>query len=140
MDPRERLISAFVAAFVVLKVAEGLLALEAWPLSHVPMFAVRQPPEARPVRLSIQALRGGRWFEMLPWQLGLNRAELDRRLLAHADPGTGCGELLRAFNGSRPRQLRLAAAYVRRDTVARPGTDAADVVERFDCPLDAEVP
>lgn len=139
MDNRERLLSAFVAAFVVLKIAEGLLALEAWPLSHVPMFSVRQPPEARPSRRTIHALRDGTWFEMRPWQLGLNPDELSRRLLRTADPGIGCGELLRAFNASRPPRRRLAKAYVERATLARPGTGASDVVERFDCPLEADV-
>lgn len=139
MGARERLVSAFVAAFLVLKITEGLLALEAWPLSHVPMFSVRRPPDARPQRRTIHALRGGAWFELQPWQLGLNHDELSRRLLRHPDPGIGCGELLRAFNASRPPWRRVGKAYVERTTLARPGTGARDVVERFDCPLDADL-
>jgi hypothetical protein len=129
------MLSAVFVAFVVLKIAEGSLAVESWPLSHVPMFASRQPPTSLPVRLSLHALRGGAWFEMQPFQLGLNRAELNRHLLRDPEPGAACGELLRGFNASRPRERRVDAAYVRELTLARPATGAADIERRSACPL-----
>ncbi|MBM4244471.1 MAG: hypothetical protein FJ148_11745 [Deltaproteobacteria bacterium] len=136
MRTRELAVSCFVAAFVTLKLIEGFGALEAWPLTHVPMFAVRRPPEELPVRRTIEARRAGRWFELRPWQLGLNRAELAGRLLRDPDPGVGCGEVVREFNTRRPAWLRIEEAYVRALTVARPGSGARDVEHRFPCPLD----
>lgn len=135
MSLREWALSALIVAFVGLKLAEGLLALESWPLSHVPMFAERQPPDRRPARRSIQALRGGTWFELRPIQLALNPAEVNRRLVRDPDPGVGCGELLRAFNARKPARLRIEDAYVRVVTLARPGTGQEDVVATYPCPL-----
>lgn len=89
------------------------------------------------MRRSIQVRRAGRWFEMQPWQLGLNRAELARRLLRHPDPGVGCGELLRTFNARRLRSLQVEEAYVRTTIVARPGSGDTDLEQRFACPLAA---
>ena len=135
MSAGEWLVTALVVAFVALKLVEALLFLEAWPLTHVPMFAVRRPPEARPTQLSIHALRAGQWFEVRPWQLGLNRDEVNRRLLRNADPRIGCGELLRAFNRSRPPYLRVEQAYVLRRSLARPGSGASDHETKLPCPL-----
>jgi hypothetical protein len=104
------------------------------------MFAVRQAPDARPLQLSIHALRAGQWFEVRPWQLGLNPGEVQRRLMRDADPAVGCGELMRAFNRSRPTYLRVDQAYVLRRSLARPGSDATDHEERFTCPLAPKTP
>lgn len=140
MTLREWLLSALFVAFAAVKVAEGGLAIESWPLSHVPMFAHYQPLEQRPVNFAIHARRGATWFVMQPWQLGLNRDELNRQLLRDPDPGRPCGVLLRAFNARRRRFLRIASAYVERRTHARPHTGASDRVERFPCPLDTAGP
>jgi hypothetical protein len=53
----EWLLTLLIVAFIALKLAEALLFLEAWPLTHVPMFAVREAPDARPVRLDPRAAR-----------------------------------------------------------------------------------
>lgn len=137
MSLREWLLSALFVAFVALKVAEGWLAIESWPLSHVPMFAHYQPLDRLPMNFTIHAQRGGAWFVLQPWQLGLNQAELNRQLLRDIDPGRPCGVLLRAFNARRQPFLRVVSAYVERRTYARPHTAGSDLVERFPCPLPA---
>lgn len=135
MTRREWLLSALFVAFVALKVVEGVLAVESWPLSHVPMFAHYQPLDRSPVTFTIHARRRDAWLVLQPWQLGLNHAELNRQLLRDDDPGLPCGTLLSAFNARRPRSLHFAEAYVERRTHARPHTGASDLVERFTCPL-----
>jgi hypothetical protein len=135
MPRREWILSGLFVAFVAFKVAEGVLAIESWPLSHVPMFAVRQGPESRPWRLAVYARRRGTWFEMQPFQLGLDKDELHRHLLAAADAGAACAELIDAFNTSRPPRRRVDAAYVSLTIVARPGSGARDTEQRTPCPL-----
>jgi len=138
MTVRERILSALFAAFVALKIVEGWFALESWPLSHVPMFAARYGPEKLPVRLAVHGLRAGTWVEIQPFQLGLNRAELNRHLLRDADPGPACGELVRQFNATRIPARRFASAYVSKLTIARPDTPGGDRELRSDCPLTVE--
>jgi len=138
MTRREWLLSALFVAFVGLKVVEGVLAIESWPLSHVPMFAQYQGLDRLPVTDSIHARRGDAWLVLRPWQLGLNQAELNRQLLGDPDPGVPCGTLLRELNARRRPFLRFTAAYVERRTYARPHTGESDLVERFPCPLAAE--
>jgi len=137
MGVREWLLSALFAAFVALKVAEGVLALEEWPLTNVPMYARARPASELPRRATIHALRRGAWFELRPFQLGLNRDELARRVLYAPDVAAACGELLRAFNAKRRPGIRVDAAYVRLVTVARPQAPEQASEQRIDCPLEA---
>jgi hypothetical protein len=140
MSAREWLLSVLFAAFVVLKVAEGWLALEEWPLTNVPMYARSRPAHELPRRATIHALRRGAWFEMAPFHFGLNRDELAGRILYAADVGAACGELVRAFNARRRPILRVDAAYVRTVTVARPDAPERASDERVPCPLEVPAP
>ncbi|MEW6268742.1 MAG: hypothetical protein AB1689_05520 [Thermodesulfobacteriota bacterium] len=140
MGAREWLLSLSFAAFVVLEVAEGWWAIEEWPLTHVPMFETLRPEHELPRRAALYALRGGRWFEMRPFHFRLNPDELGGRLLYGEDVAAACGELVRAFNASRPPERRVSAAYVLTTVVARPQAPERGSGVRTDCDLEGEPP
>ncbi|HEY8516139.1 MAG TPA: hypothetical protein VIS07_11555 [Candidatus Binatia bacterium] len=135
MSAREWLLSLLFVAFFVLKVAEGWGELEEFPLTHVPMFRAAHPEWDLPRRLTLYGLRRGAWFEMRPFQFGLNPDQLKRRLLHSLDMAAACGELVRSFNASRPPERRVDAAVVVLTTVARPQAPEHGSVVRTKCAL-----
>jgi hypothetical protein len=137
MPLRQRILSAFFVAFIALKVAEGFLRWESWPLTHTPMFSGYIPRNVVPHRVRLEGSRGGPWFELEPSYFDLTRDELVRRLYFDLkNLGANCGELGRLSNARRRlpiQRLRALRAHV--EPIARPGVIAAPPPEIVPCPL-----
>jgi hypothetical protein len=141
MSPRERALSALFVAVLVLPVAEAGLRLEAWPLTAVPMFSQRIPPDV-PVRhvTLVGTMANGATRELGPRHFGLTPDELARRLPPDVRwLGRECGGLGRAYNARQPvpaRRLTVLRAHV--DVKARPGAPPPAVPHwTVDCALGA---
>jgi len=135
--PGQKLVSALIVAMLALKTAEGWFRLERWPLTNVPMFSVRVPPERLLWRVTLSATTGGSWFELGPLHLGLNKDDFGRRVPAEPLvllPGR-CGELGRIYNQAHPGK-QLTALQARVTKVLRPGLpDQVPEEHTVDCPL-----
>lgn len=121
MSPREWRLSIFFAAFVALKIAEGALRLDHWPLSNVSMFSQRQPVEVVPLRSRLVVTRGSGWFDLAPGDVRLSEDEFYNRLRPSDELAARCGTLLRSYNAkvAEPwRRLRAAAVVI--EPIARP--------------------
>jgi len=137
----QRLLSAFFLAVLALKVAEGVGQLDAWPLSPMPMFSRRVPPQATVWRVTLQARRGDAWIEIGPAAFALSDDELLRRL--PADPialPVRCGELGRLYNAGHPGPGRLHELRAVVTKVPRPGSGDAPVAWLAQCPLEPPPP
>lgn len=134
----EWLVSLLIVGVVALKVAEGAYRLEAWPLSSVPMFAKRIPPERVPWRIVMMGSRGGGPpFALTAADFRLTPDELGRRLGRPIETlAERCGQLGALYNAdprfaSRP----LTALLVRATKVPRPGVPMEPVDVVLPCPL-----
>ena len=137
MPRRQRILSVFFVAFILLKLTEGLARLESWPLTHNPMFSGYIPPKVIPHRIRLEGNRGGPWFDLEPSSFNLTRDEFVR--LLYFDLGnlsSNCGELGRLFNASRRLPAhRLSALRAHVELIARPGVMGAPPPEMVPCPL-----
>jgi hypothetical protein len=85
-----------------LRAGEGWLQIESWPLSYVPMFATRVPPDVLSLRYQVQYLSDGAWRPRAAINLRLTKDEL-RRSLTHApDLAARCSELGRIYRRRAP--------------------------------------
>jgi hypothetical protein len=123
MPRPQRILSAFFVAFIALKVTEGVLRLESWPLTHNPMFSGYIPRNVIPHRVTLEGRRGGLWFDLDPSAFNLTRDEFVRRFYFDlGDLGANCGELGRLYNASRRLPLeRLGALRAHVSPIPRPG-------------------
>ena len=125
MPPRQRLLSAFFVAFIALKLSEGFLRWESWPLTHTPMFSKYLARNVLPHRVTLQGRRGrdGPWFDLEPSYFNLTRDEFVRRLYFDRENlAANCGELGRLFNASRRLPTdRLSALRAHFEPIPRPG-------------------
>jgi len=137
MTLRQWILSAFFVAFIALKVAEGFLHWESWPLTHTPMFSGYIPRNVVPHRIRLEGNRGGPWFELEPSYFGLTRDELVRRLYFDLkNLAANCGELGRLSNARRRLPVeRLSALRAHVEPMPRPGVIAAPPAETVSCPL-----
>jgi hypothetical protein len=136
MRTGEWLVSALIVAFIGLKVAEGALRIESWPLSHVPMFAVRMGPDRAPVRISVVGRRGGAEVPLDAGDFGLTYDELRRRLRLGDDTIIDrCRRLGGAYNERVAPALRLEAIDVHFIRFPRPGMAAGPRSLVVPCPL-----
>jgi hypothetical protein len=119
------LVSILIVAFFCLKVAEGWLGIESWPLTNVSMFYWRQPPEVVPKRARLFGVRGAATFEMTASDFWLSEDEFNTRLRDEDDLSQACGALVQSYNRRMLRrgrpQDRLTAAHALREELARPG-------------------
>ena len=129
--------SAFFLAFIVLKLAEGFLRLESWPLTHIPMFSGYIPANVIPHRVILEGKRGGRWFEVDPSYFNLTRDEFVRLLYFDlANLASNCGELGRLSNArQRLPNHRLTALRAHIAPIPRPGRVRAPAAQTVPCPL-----
>lgn len=134
---REWLVSLLVVAVIALKVAEGAYRLEAWPLSSVPMFSKRIPPERVPWRIVLLGSRDGEQFELGAADFRLSPDELGRRLGRPIETlPQRCAQLGRLYNADpRFRAKPLTSLSVRATKVARPGVPMIPVDVVMPCPL-----
>lgn len=134
------LLSALFVAVVVLKVAEGALRLEAWPLTDVSMFHARQPFDVVPIRARLFGVRGEAVVELTPIDLRLSEDEFLTRLRDDPDFVRACSDLARDYNrplARRGRQAdRIRAAYATREDIVRPGVERATTKLRVACAVD----
>ena len=138
MPRRQRVLSAFFVAFIALKVSEGVLRLESWPLTHNPMFSGYIPRNVVPHRVTLEGRRGGPWFELDPSHFNLTRDEFVRMLYFDlGNLGTNCGELGRLYNASRRLDSeRLTDLRAHVSPMPRPGTTVNPPPEMMvPCPL-----
>jgi len=137
MPLQQRILSALFVGFIALKVAEGFLRWESWPLTHTPMFSGYIPRNVVPHRVRLEGARGGAWFDLEPSYFNLTRDELVRLLYFDLkNLAANCGELGRLSNASRrlPMQ-RLSALRAHVEPIPRPGVMAAPPAETVPCPL-----
>jgi hypothetical protein len=124
MRAREWALSALFVVVLALPIAEGVMRLDAWPLTTVAMFSQRIPPTA-PVRwvTLVGTMADGTVREMTALDFGLTANELGRRVPPDVRAlGKGCSELGRAYNARpRPAERRLAKLRADVTVVARPG-------------------
>ena len=137
MSRQQRILSAFFVGFFALKLAEGFLRLESWPLTHIPMFSGYIPANVIPHRVRLEGTRGGPWFDLDPSYFNLTRDELGRRL--YFDLGNlsaNCGELGRLANASQPLPAqRLRALRANIEPIPRPTLTRAPAPKTVPCPL-----
>ena len=137
MQRGEWLVSGLIVGLLVLHVAIGAFEIESWPLSNIPMFAVRQPPEVTPFRMTLIGRRGEEEIRLGPGAFGLTNTEFGRQLRGRGLTGLkeGCRRLADVYNRGRAPALRLEALEVRITSSPRPGVPS----ERYDvvlpCPL-----
>ena len=137
MGWREWLVSLLIVGVVALKIAEGAYRLEAWPLSSVPMFSKRIPPERVPWRIVLLGTRGGAQIELTAADFRLSPDELGRRLGRPIETlPQRCAQLGVLYNADpRFSATPLTALSVRATKVARPGVPMIPVDVVLPCPL-----
>lgn len=136
MPPRQWLVSALIVAMIGLKLVEGALRIESWPLSNVPMFASYVARDTTPRRVILRGRTDGEWFDLPPAQLGLTDDEFTRRFAGTLSRvPLVCAELGKVYDASRSRG-KLHALEARVVTIPRPGVPVVygDVVVA--CPVD----
>jgi len=138
MPRRQWILSAFFVAFVALKLTEGLVRLESWPLTHNPMFSGYIPRNVVPHHITLQGSRGGPWFDLEPSSFNLTRDEFVRLLYFDlANLSSNCGRLGRLFNASRrPGTHHLSALRARVEPIPRPGVTRAPPEQMVPCALE----
>jgi hypothetical protein len=113
----------------VLKVAEGWLGLESFPLTNVSMFYERRPKDVVPIRARLVGVRQGETVELTWTDFGLNEDEFNTRLRDEDDLAQACGKLVQSYNRKRERwgrpAERLERAFGERVEVPRPGVPRA---------------
>ncbi len=130
------MLSAFFVAVIALKVAEAALRLESWPLTDVRMFSARVPPWVTPFDVTLLATRGGPWFPLTAFDLGLGPDGLRRRLPPDLKVlPAACGELGRLYNTQHPGAGALAGLRARVRRVPRPGVPSEPFDQTVECPL-----
>jgi hypothetical protein len=130
------MLSAFFVAFIVLKVAEGTLRLESWPLTHIPMFSGYIPANVIPHRVVLEGKRGGFWYDLDPSYFNLTRDEFVRLLYFDlANLASNCGELGRLSNAQQLPGHRLTALRARVEPIPRPGRIRPPAAQAIPCPL-----
>jgi hypothetical protein len=138
MNWREWLISALIVTVVAVQIAEGVYRLESWPLSSVPMFSRRIPPERVPWRIVLLGTRrDGVPFVLTPADFRLTPDELGRRLGRPIETlPERCAQLGRLYNAD-PRFAAnpLTALSVRATKLPRPGVPMIPVDATMPCPL-----
>jgi hypothetical protein len=137
MGWREWLVSLLIVGVVALKIAEGAYRLEAWPLSSVPMFSKRIPPERVPWRIVLLGTRGGEQVELTAADFRLSTDELGRRLGRPIETlPQRCAQLGALYNADpRFAATPLTALSVRATKVPRPGVPMIPVDVVLPCPL-----
>lgn len=137
MPRRQRILSAFFVGFVALKLTEGFLRLESWPLTHIPMFSGYIPANVIPHRIVLQGNRGGPWFDLDPSYFDLTRDEFVRLLYFDFDNlASNCGELGRIANARQPLPAqRLRALRANIEPVPRPSSIRAPAPKTVPCAL-----
>ena len=136
MRRREQLVSAFILALVALRVGEGVLQLESWPLTYMPMFSARVSPDVLPLRIELEGESNGAWRPLPAVDFGLSEDELLSRLRGADGIAVRCAELGRIYNrraGAAPR--RLHALRARLVEIARPGVAREAQIREVPCPL-----
>jgi hypothetical protein len=130
----EWLVSLLIVAVVALKVAEGAYRLEAWPLSSVPMFSKRIPPERVSWRITLIGTRGGQEIELTAADFRLTPDEFGRRLGRPIETlPERCAQLGALYNASAATPLTTLS--VRAMKVPRPGVPMIPVDVTRPCPL-----
>lgn len=134
------LLSVLFAGFIALKLAEGALGLEAWPLTNVSMFHARQPVDVVPIRARLFGVRNGAPFELKPLDLRLSEDEFLTRLRDDEDLERACSDFARDYNRRLSRRGRLAeritAAYATREEITRPGVERLPWRVRVECAVE----
>jgi hypothetical protein len=140
----QALLSVLFVVFVALKLAEGTLGLEAWPLTDVSMFHARQPFDVVPIRARLFGVRDGATFELNPLDLRLSEDEFLTRLRDEEDLARACSDFARDYNRRLARRGRLAeqvtAAYATREEIVRPGFPREPWRIRVECAVDEAPP
>lgn len=136
----QALLSVLFAAFFALKLAEGVLGLEAWPLTDVSMFHARQPFDVVPIRARLFGVRNGTTFELEPLDLRLSEDEFLTRLRDEDDLGRACSDFARDYNRRLVRRgrsaERITAAWATREEIVRPGFERRPWRIRVECAVD----
>jgi hypothetical protein len=135
MRAGEKAVSLLVVTFVALKVAEGALAIDSWPLSNVPMFSSRAPRELAPIRITLVGRRADRTFPVAAVDVGLTDDELAARLRGgpvESIPGR-CGAILATYNATHGPPLRLDRLEARLERIPRPGVGGTPFEAMLPC-------
>jgi hypothetical protein len=134
-------LSALFLTFFTLKVAEGWLGLEAWPLTDVSMFLDRRPANVVPKRARLFGVREGMTVELTAADLRLSEDEFLTILRDDEDLGAACSTLVQSFNRRVTRlgatRMRITAAFAEREEIPRPGIPRPPWRIRAECAVDA---
>jgi hypothetical protein len=129
------MLSGLFVAVIALKLAEAAFRLESWPLTDVHMFSARVPPWVTPFDVALLATRGGPWFPLTSFDLGIDPDGLRRRLPPDLKVlPAACGELGRLYNTQHPGAA-LTGLRARVLRVPRPGVPSEPFDQTVECPL-----
>ena len=139
MKPRECILSVFFLAFIGVKLAEGLLQIESWPLTHTPMFAEYKGPERSPMRVLLLGKRHGATSVLDPATFALADSEVEHqlrdRLTATGSFAAACRGLGRSLNERLSASRKLDTLTIRLEWVGRPGMEAPREPLEIPCSL-----
>jgi hypothetical protein len=138
MSTREWILSALFLAFLAVKVLEGALALDEWPLTNVSMFRDRHPPDDVPTRVRLWVDHGQGWLELRERDFLLSEDEFNLKLRGARDVESACKELIRIYARGARGKPRLLDAYAEREEIERPGVPRDIARMRFPCLPEAD--
>ena len=122
MPFREHVLSLLFVAFLLLKAAEAVFGLEAWPASNTSMFSGWRPASVIPHRCHLMATRSGVVEEMHAIDFLLSQDEFETSLSPDPDLGVRCEALVRSWNRRQHDPgRRIRVAHVEVEPIARPG-------------------